>query len=101
LPDLWGIPDPGMGVPEWLAEAAELWMYVAGGAFLVLAALWCVRNRRPLPAIVILPAVTQFVWFGLAHFSLPFREFVPFFHSLQYLLIAWSIQLKEKMDLQQ
>src|SRR5262249_3785505 len=22
----------------------------------------------------------------------------PFFHSLQYLLVAWSVQLKEKMD---
>ena len=23
---------------------------------------------------------------------------MPFFHSLQYLLVAWSVQLKEKMD---
>jgi ABC-type polysaccharide/polyol phosphate export permease len=28
----------------------RMWMYFAGGAFLVLAALWCIRNRRPLPA---------------------------------------------------
>jgi hypothetical protein len=27
-----------------------------------------------------------------------YQEFVPFFHSLQYLLIAWSVQMKEKMD---
>jgi hypothetical protein len=101
LPDFFGIADHGMGLPLWLAQLAELWMYGAGGAFLVLAAFWCIRNRRPLPAIMVLPAVTQFVWFGLAHFSLPFAEFVPFFHSLQYLLIAWSVQLKEKKDLQQ
>jgi hypothetical protein len=101
LPNFYGIPEFGMGLPLWLAQVAELWMYVAGGAFLVLAAYWCMHHRRPLPAIVILPAVTQYFWFALSHYSLPFAEFVPFFHSLQYLLIAWSIQLKEKMDLQQ
>jgi hypothetical protein len=31
---------------------------------------------------------------------MPFLEFVPFFHCMQYLLIAWSMQLKEKMDQQ-
>src|SRR5262249_17194862 len=67
--DFFGIPDHGLGLPVWLAQLAELWMYAAGGAFLVLAARWCVRNNRPLPAIVLLPAVTQFVWFGLAHYS--------------------------------
>jgi hypothetical protein len=29
-----------------------------------------------------------------------FVEFVPFFHSMQYLLLAWSMQLKERMDQQ-
>jgi hypothetical protein len=76
-------------------------MYGAGAAFLVLAARWCLRNERPLPPIVVLPAVTQYVWFVMGATSMPFQEFVPFFHSLQYLLIAWSIQLKEKMDLEQ
>jgi hypothetical protein len=101
LPDFYGIPDHGMGLPYWMVKVADAWMYVAGGVFVVLAALWCFRNRRPLPPIVILPAVTQYVWFVQAYTSPAFAEFVPFFHSLQYLVIAWSVQLKEKMDLQQ
>jgi hypothetical protein len=28
-----------------------------------------------------------------------FQEFVPLFHSLQYILIAWSIQVGEKLQL--
>jgi len=58
------------------------------------------RRGRMLPPIVLVPAVAQFVWFVPGGSSLAFVEFVPFFHCLQYLLIAWSMQLKEKLDLQ-
>jgi hypothetical protein len=73
-------------------------MAAAGLAFLALAARWAWRNHRVVPPIVLLPAATQFVWFVQSSFWASFQEFVPFFHSLQYLLVAWSVQLKERMD---
>jgi hypothetical protein len=73
-------------------------MYAFGGLLLLLAARWCVRNRRLLPPIVLLPALSQFIWFVPGGRIACFNEFVPMFHSLQYLLIAWSMQLKERVD---
>ncbi|HJT79048.1 MAG TPA: hypothetical protein VJ739_17765 [Gemmataceae bacterium] len=94
----WGIPTQPLGLPAWAPLAAQGFMLVAALAFIVLAARWCIRNRRPLPAIVLLPAATQFVWFVFSAGWASYQEFVPFFHSLQYLLVAWSVQLKETMD---
>jgi hypothetical protein len=48
--------------------------------------------------MVILPAATQYLWFVQSVYTPSFQEFVPMLHSLQYILIAWGIQLKEKMD---
>ncbi|MGZ3713441.1 MAG: hypothetical protein ACXVBE_16875, partial [Bdellovibrionota bacterium] len=39
------------------------------------------------------PVVTQYVWFVFGSGLAAFQEFVPFFHSLQYILIAWSMEL--------
>lgn len=44
--------------------------------------------------IVVLPAFAQYIWF-VATPAGQFSYMVPFFHSLQYLLIAWNVQLKE------
>ena len=48
-----------------------------------------------------LPAVAQAVWFVPVVPGRGRRNFValvPFFHSLQYLLIAWGVQMKETLD---
>lgn len=89
---------PFLGIPTWFPEVMEKGMYACGAALAILVVRWCVVNRRLLPPIVLLPAVTQFVWFVPGNSIGTFNEFVPMFHSLQYLLIAWSMQLKEKMD---
>ena len=89
---------PTLGIPRWFPEYAEIGMYAFGGLFLLLAAKWCVVNRRLLPAIVLLPAAAQFIWFVPGATIRNFNEFVPMFHSLQYMLIAWSMQLKETVD---
>ena len=49
------------------------------------------------PPILLLPAATQFVWFGLGWKVPAFNEFVPFFHALQYMLIAWVMQIGESL----
>jgi hypothetical protein len=99
--EFYGIKYPGLGLPEWLIPVSKAVMWGAGAAFLYFAVRWSIRNKRMLPPIVLLPAVTQYVWFVYSAETgwRSFQEFVPFFHSLQYLLIAWAMQLKEKMDL--
>jgi hypothetical protein len=95
----YGVEYPAIGIPEWLVTLTEYGLWAALVVFMVMVLVWCYKNRRLMPAIVLLPAITQYVWFILAAFTLSFQEFVPMFHSLQYMLIAWGIQLKEKMDL--
>ena len=88
----------GMGLPSWVPEVLK-WLMIAGGVgFLGGVAFWCWKNKKMVPPIILLPAVTQFVWFVLGGRVRAFNEFVPFFHSVQYLMIAWAMQLKEKMD---
>jgi len=93
----YGVTYPSIGLPPWTATVATTAMIVSGVVFLVLVLRWCVMTRRMLPPIVFLPAVTQFVWFVLGWRVPSFYSFVPFFHGLQYLLIAWAMQLSETM----
>jgi hypothetical protein len=88
---------PTLGLPLWVPRACEAAMWFCGAAFLVFVAAWSIRNRRLLPPIVLLPALTQYVWFLPGNSVASFNEFVPFFHSLQYLLLAWSVQMKERL----
>lgn len=94
----YGVRVPSIGLPLWVADAARIGMFACGAALAVVVIRWCIVNRRILPPIVLLPALTHYLWFVPGPLTPSFNEFVPFFHSLQYLLIAWSMQLKEKMD---
>lgn len=96
----YGIEFPKLGVPAWLPGVFEVFMYLGAALFLALVLRWSRDNRRLLPLIILVPAAAQFFWFVYNDSWLPYLEFVPFFHCLQYLLIAWSMQLKEKMDQQ-
>lgn len=96
--DFYGVKYPSMQIPQWVANIAEYAMWIALIAFIATVIYWSYRNRRMLPLIVILPAATQYLWFVQSVYMPSFQEFVPMLHSLQYMLIAWSIQLKEKMD---
>jgi len=88
---------PYLGLPNWVPTALQIAMWGCGAGFLVLLAAQCVRQRRLPPLIVLTPALAQMTWFVLGPRVPGFYEFVPFFHSLQYLLIAWAMQLKEKL----
>ncbi len=94
-----GISYPSIGLPDWANTAANAWMILMGAALVLLIARWCWQRKKLMPPIVMLPAATQFVWFVPGSNWQSFSEFVPFFHSLQYMLMAWSMQLKEKLDL--
>jgi hypothetical protein len=89
---------PFLGIPAWVPKYAEYGMYACGALLLLLVVKWSVKNRRILPPIVLLPAAAQFIWFVPGGLIANFNEFVPMFHSLQYMLIAWSMQVKERVD---
>ncbi len=94
----YGIQYPGIGVPQWLANSAEALMWLAVLGAILATLYWCYRQRKILPFVVLLPAATQYLWFVQSVYMPSFQEFVPMFHSLQYILIAWGLQLKEKLD---
>lgn len=95
----YGIQYPGLGLPPWSVWVAQGVMLSGAAIFAALLLLRWVRERRAPPAIVGLPALAQFTWFVAGSGYASFTEFVPFFHSLQYLLIAWSMQLSERLAL--
>lgn len=94
----YGIPFPSLNLPAWVPVALHVLMWICGGVFALLIAKWCWQNKRIIPPIILLPAIAQYFWFVKAMDLNSFLEFVPFFHGMQYLLIAWAMQLKEKMN---
>jgi hypothetical protein len=95
----YGVRYPQLGIPLWIGNYCLTAMYAAMAGFLVWAAWWSFSERRFLPLILLVPAVAQLCWFVVGATYEGYREFVPFFHSLQYLLVAWILQLKERSDL--
>ena len=90
----YGIQYPTLGVPVWLPQTLTKLMWASLAATIGML-MWKIANGGPrVPLIVLLPAFTQYVWF-VATPAGQFSYMVPFFHSLQYLLIAWNVQLKE------
>ncbi|MBI4866334.1 MAG: hypothetical protein HY816_05230 [Candidatus Wallbacteria bacterium] len=94
----YGIAYPGMGLPGWTVTVVEIWTGLCALGLLAAAVRISRARGGPLPPIVLLPAAAQYVWFVSGSGVASFAEFVPFFHSAQYLLIAWSMQLKERLD---
>jgi len=71
--------------------------YAGCVALLLLVVRTAVKQRRMLPLAALVPVLAQQLWFGpLGSGSAAFNYFVPFFHSLQYMIIAWVFQLKEE-----
>ena len=105
--DYFGIKYPTFGLPDWgretfgepiLSIIQKIVMYMGGIAFLALSVNWMRINKRIMPPILFLPAITQFIWFVIAAGWPSYNQMVPFFHSMQYMLIAWSMQMKESLD---
>jgi hypothetical protein len=94
-----GVAYPRFGVPMGWAYAAAAWTYACAFGFLLVLGSRCWRERRWPPVMYLLPSVTQYVWFFVIATHPGYVEFVPFFHGLQYLTIAWAMQLKERADL--
>jgi hypothetical protein len=97
ITEYYGIYAPQMMLPRVALPLAWLW---TGGTFLAFAwaaRRWWRRNGR-LPLIVLFPVVVHFAWFVLGGRVPYMREFTNFFHSVQYLFIAWAMRSKERAD---
>jgi hypothetical protein len=99
LIDLNGLSVPAFIFPPWLYWGAQAVMICGALLLCGFAVVWCLRERRLLPPIVLLPAATHFIWFVPGAGLKTFWIMVPAFHSLQYLLIALFVQLKRRSEM--
>ena len=81
-----------LGVPTWVPTVLTVVLWTSLATFGAYVLLQLRGDRRFIPLIVLLPAASQFIWFYAPNVG-EYAALVPFFHSLQYLLIAWSVQL--------
>jgi hypothetical protein len=96
--DFYGMSIPAFPLPDWMDAAAQAVMWTGALVFAGFALVWCIGQKRLMPPIVLLPALTHFVWFVPGANLKSFWIVIPFFHSLQYLLIALVMQLKVRID---
>jgi hypothetical protein len=89
---------PRFGVPVAFSYVAAAFTYGCAAGLLVILIRRSLRERKLPPLFYLLPAITQYVWFFVAGAHDAWVEFVPFFHGVQYLVIAWAMQLKEDVD---
>lgn len=92
-----GVVYPSLGIPGWVPDVVEVAMWSSLGLIVTYLVVGAARSQPTVPLIVLLPAAAQFVWFAATPAG-QFAYLVPCFHSLQYLMIAWNVQLKESLD---
>ncbi len=93
--DYHGFEYYAFNIPSWAYYTMMGIMTVSGVLVLFHAAQWSRKNKKRLPLIVLLPAITHIVWFIGGERHVAFDGLVPFFHSAQYLFIAWAMQTKD------
>lgn len=91
----YGLSYSGLGVPEWLSSAILVPMYLGAVVFLASVVRRYSRSGELPPYILAIVVAAQFVWFVVGYHAPAFYLFVPAFHSLQYLLIAWVMEMRE------
>lgn len=88
-----------LNIPEWVQYPVALAVVVCAVGFFYLITRQAVEKGRRYPELMVfLPALSHFFWFTFsARFGiLAFIAFVPLFHSLQYLFVAWAVQMRER-----
>jgi hypothetical protein len=89
---LYAMAYPQLHLPAWTPLACKIVMYAAA-AVLAYELLPRLRAADRFPWIVLLPVATQYLWFVHGRHDFSFQLLVPFFHALQYLLVAWSVEM--------
>src|SRR5262249_43328176 len=83
-----------LGLPAWTGTLSLVALAVCAAAGAFVFALRFRSTGERLPAIALLPAAAQFVWSVLGPAVPSFYQLVPVFHGLQYLLVAWFMQVQ-------
>jgi len=91
-----GIKPPALGAPKALSVAADWAMWAALAAFALYVAWRWAKRRAPLPWIALVPVLAQFFWFVPGAGLPAYFQTVPLFHGVQYLLVAWHAQMRER-----
>jgi hypothetical protein len=89
----YGVTIPVIHVPTWFDAMMIAVMCLGATVFIYFIYEWWRSQRRLPPLIIFLPAIAQFIWFLPGRQTAMFFEFIPMFHSLQYLYIAWAMQI--------
>ena len=85
-----GIAFNRLNLPLWTCRSLLVCSVVLGALFVREFAALAVDGRPPI--IVLLPALSYFVWFIVASPQTLFFSLVPFFHSVQYLFLAAALR---------
>jgi hypothetical protein len=93
----YGVTFPSLNLPGWMPTVFAVGTWVSGAVLVGLLAMRASRRQGVVPWIVLLPALTQCVWFTTTPIP-AYRNLVFFFHSLQYVFVAWNLQLNERLE---
>lgn len=89
---MYAISYPQFPLPSITPLACQIIMYAAL-AVLAVEFIPQFRARKSVPWIVVLPLFTQYLWFVHGSYDISFQLLLPLFHGIQYLLIAWSLEM--------
>ncbi|MGZ3694664.1 MAG: hypothetical protein ACXWQO_10815, partial [Bdellovibrionota bacterium] len=84
---------PLLSIPHWVATVARVIAHLFGAATIYYAVLWSRKNGRGIPWIVGIPVLAQYSWTSLGAQTFSFQMLVPFFHGVQYLFVAWAMEI--------
>ena len=90
------MPLPSFHIPAFVASAAWALLYASSAVLAFAVVRRFIVGKKRFPAIAFMPPLAQLGWFVLGWRVPSFYYHVPFFHSLQYLLIAWAMHLSER-----
>lgn len=96
--DYFGLLYPSLMWPHAVHTAAIVVLVLCGIAFAAVVARWSWQRRQLVPFIVVLPALTEIGWYVVGSRVAAFPSYQPLFHGVQYLFIAWMMQLKTRLD---
>jgi hypothetical protein len=89
---------PTFGIPDWTPQVVAPWMWGSLALFLCSFVHKCYAHGKLFPLIILVPSIAQLFWFIIGSRLAGYYEFVPFFHSLQYLLVASSMKMVEQSE---
>jgi hypothetical protein len=96
--DYFGFYYPSLIWPPSMRVAAHVVLALSVVGFLAVVWRWSRQRRQLVPLIVLLPAATELGWYVFGARLVAFPSYQPLFHGLQYLFIAWMMQLKTRLD---